>query len=165
MATNQKVGGSNPSCHAKQEKTPIRVSFLVSRSISHEEPPQIAKGNLQEFAPPLSTAYHRIIAQIWVLNPSCHAKQKRAFVSQDKRPFLNDVFRYAERDAHFVRDVSFGSDVRFAREAEHITSLRQRRNITIYKPLKLCYNIIESEVLLWQNQNYVNYQWTFPLIS
>ena len=31
---------------------------------------------------------------------------------------------YAERDAHFVRDVSFGSDVRFAREdAEHITSL------------------------------------------
>ena len=30
----------------------------------------------------------------------------------------------AERDVHFVRDVSFGSDVRFAREdAEHITSL------------------------------------------
>ena len=30
----------------------------------------------------------------------------------------------AERNAHFVRDVSFGSDVRFAREdAEHITSL------------------------------------------
>jgi len=29
-----------------------------------------------------------------------------------------------ERDAHFVRDVSFGSDVRFARkDAEHITSL------------------------------------------
>ena len=28
----------------------------------------------------------------------------------------------AERDAHFVRDVSFGSDERFAREdAEHIT--------------------------------------------
>ena len=30
----------------------------------------------------------------------------------------------AERDAHFVSDVSFGSDVRFAHEdAEHITSL------------------------------------------
>ena len=30
----------------------------------------------------------------------------------------------AERDVHFVRDVSFGSDVHFAREeAEHITSL------------------------------------------
>ena len=30
----------------------------------------------------------------------------------------------AERDAHFVRDVAFGSDVRFAREdAEHVTSL------------------------------------------
>ena len=29
----------------------------------------------------------------------------------------------AERDVPFVRDVSFGSDVRFAREAEHITSL------------------------------------------
>lgn len=86
----------------------------------------------------------------------------------------------AERDARFVRDVSFGSDVRFAREdAEHITSLcakgaihhygkaitslRQSRNITIYKLLKLCCNIIESEVLLWQNQNCVNYQWTFLL--
>ena len=31
---------------------------------------------------------------------------------------------YAERDAYCVRDVTFGSDVRFAREdAEHITSL------------------------------------------
>jgi len=30
----------------------------------------------------------------------------------------------AERDAHFVRDVCFASDVRFARkDAEHITSL------------------------------------------
>ena len=30
----------------------------------------------------------------------------------------------AERDVHFVRDVSFGSDVRFAREdLEHTTSL------------------------------------------
>ncbi len=30
----------------------------------------------------------------------------------------------AERDVHFVRDVAFGSDVRYAREdAEHITSL------------------------------------------
>ena len=30
----------------------------------------------------------------------------------------------AERDVHFVRDVCFASDVRFAREdAEHITSL------------------------------------------
>ena len=28
-----------------------------------------------------------------------------------------------------------------------ITSLRQRRNITLYKRSKLCYNIIESEVL------------------
>ena len=31
---------------------------------------------------------------------------------------------YAERDAHFVRDVCVASDVRFAREdVEHITSL------------------------------------------
>ena len=40
----------------------------------------------------------------------------------------------AERDVHFVRDVSFGSDVRFAREeAEHITSLCDQReqNITV----------------------------------
>ena len=38
--------------------------------------------------------------------------------------FLERCVPQAERDAHFVRDVSFGSDVRFAREdAEHITSL------------------------------------------
>jgi len=40
----------------------------------------------------------------------------------------------AERDVHFMRDVSFGSDVRFAREdAEHITSLCEQReqNITV----------------------------------
>ena len=60
----------------------------------------------------------------------------------------------AERDVHFVRDVSFGSDVRFAREeAEHITSLcdkgaihhydeaitslRRGRNITLYKRPKV----------------------------
>ena len=81
---------------------------------------------------------------------------------------------------HFVRDVSFGSDVRFAREdAEHITSLcaesaihhygeaitslRRSRYITIYERSKLCYNITESEVLLWLNQNCVNFQWSFPL--
>ena len=61
---------------------------------------------------------------------------------------------YAERDVPFGRDVCFASDVRFAREdAEHITSLcdegaihhygkaitslRQCRNITLYKRLKL----------------------------
>ena len=60
----------------------------------------------------------------------------------------------AERDAHFVRDVSFGNDVRFAREdAEHITSLcdegaihhygeaitslRRSRYITLYKRPKV----------------------------
>jgi len=60
----------------------------------------------------------------------------------------------AERDVHFVRDVSFGSDVRFAREdAEHITSLctagaihhygeaitslRRSRYITLYKQPKV----------------------------
>ena len=40
----------------------------------------------------------------------------------------------AERDAHFVRDVAFGSDVHVAREeAEHITSLCDQReqNITV----------------------------------
>ena len=42
----------------------------------------------------------------------------------------------AERDAHFVHDVCFASDVRFAREdAEHITSLCDQReqNITVRK--------------------------------
>ena len=70
----------------------------------------------------------------------------------------------AERDVHFVRDVSFGSDVRFAREdAEHITSLcaagaihhydeaitslRRSRYITLYKHSKVCYNEIRKAVL------------------
>ena len=40
----------------------------------------------------------------------------------------------AERDMHFVRDVAFGSDVRFAREdAEHITSLCAEGAIHHYK--------------------------------
>ena len=74
----------------------------------------------------------------------------------------------AERDAHFVRDVSFGNDVRFAREdAEHITSLcdetvakqrrntslcvsttslRRSRNITLYKQPKVCYNKLRKAV-------------------
>ena len=50
---------------------------------------------------------------------------------QKEKHFVRSAFCFgtmcsapAERDAHFVRDVSFGSDVRFAREdAEHITSL------------------------------------------
>ena len=66
---------------------------------------------------------------------------------------------YAERDAPFVRDVAFGSDMRFAREyADHITSLcaigakhhcaiaqhhlPARANITLYKRPKLCYNYL-----------------------
>ena len=49
---------------------------------------------------------------------------KKSLLSRTKDSFLNDVFRCAERDAHFVRDASCGRDVRFARETEHITSLR-----------------------------------------
>ena len=48
---------------------------------------------------------------------------------------------------------------------EAMASLRRSRYITFYKRSKLCYNITESEVLLWQSQNYANYQWSFPLIS
>ena len=66
----------------------------------------------------------------------------------------------AERDVPFGRDVCFASDVRFARVAEHITSLcakgaihhygeaitslRQRRNITKEFPLAL-------PTILWYN--------------
>lgn len=88
---------------------------------------------------------------------------------QKQKHFVRSAFvfgtmcsAHAERDVPFGRDVSFGSDVRFAREdAEHITSLcdevaihqygeaitslRQRRNITLYKQSNLCYNITESE--------------------
>ena len=79
----------------------------------------------------------------------------------------------------FGRDVSFGSDVRFAREdAEHITSLCDEVAIHHYgeaiTSLRLAatslftndqnYAIIyiEGEVLLWLNLNSVNYQWNFP---
>ena len=75
----------------------------------------------------------------------------------------------AERDAHCVRDVAFGSDVHFAREdAEHITSLcaegaihhcgeaitslRRSRYITLYKRPKVCYNKIRKAVEIWQKQ-------------
>ena len=47
------------------------------------------------------------------------------------------VIACAERDVHFVSDVAFGSDVRFAREdAEHITSLCAKGTIyiTMAKP-------------------------------
>ena len=37
--------------------------------------------------------------------------------------FFQRCVPQAERDVHFVRDVSFGSDERFARDKEHITSL------------------------------------------
>jgi len=47
---------------------------------------------------------------------------------------------------------------------EAITSLRRSRYITLYKRSKLCYDVIESEVLPWLNLNSVNYQWNFPLI-
>ena len=82
----------------------------------------------------------------------------------------------AELDVHFVRDVSFESDVRFAREdAEHITSLcdetvaKQRRNtslcvsttslwrshnITLYKRPKVCYNAAYYHMLK-KNRNTV----------
>ena len=37
--------------------------------------------------------------------------------------FFQRCVPQAEGDVHFVRDVSFGSDERFARDKEHITSL------------------------------------------
>ena len=42
------------------------------------------------------------------------------------------MFRCSERDEHFVRDVSFGSDERFAREkgTHHIT-VNEVKNITM----------------------------------
>ena len=38
-------------------------------------------------------------------NPTRCANKKTSFVYQTKDVFLNDVFRCAERDVHFVRDV------------------------------------------------------------
>ncbi len=63
-------------------------------------------------------------------------QQKSVFCQRTKGAFLHDVFRWAERDVHCVRDVSRRRDVRSAREKEHITatggtaSLCRRHNIT-----------------------------------
>ena len=55
--------------------------------------------------------------------PGGASKNKKHFV-RSAIVFGTMCSAFAERDVHFVRDVSFGSDVRFAREyAEDITSL------------------------------------------
>ena len=47
----------------------------------------------------------------------CFRCQKSVFcLYQTKDAFLNDVFRCAERDARFARDICLASDVRFARD-------------------------------------------------
>ena len=68
---------------------------------------------------------------------------------------------HAERDARFVRDVSFGSDVRFAREesgthhitlrlgaihhyADRLTSLRRSRNFTYFSAPKGFLNFVDE---------------------
>ena len=64
--------------------------------------------------------------------PGGASKTKRT--SYEVRFVLERCIPQAERDVHFVRDVCFASDVRFAREdAEHITSLCDQReqNITV----------------------------------
>jgi len=53
--------------------------------------------------------------------------QKNVFCLPTKGAFLHDVFRCAEHDVHYVRNVSYGRDVRSAREKELIT-LSQSRN-------------------------------------
>ncbi len=68
-------------------------------------------------------------------------------------------------------DVAFGSDVHcvsdvlpYGEVGKHNITATGGSNITLYKRLKLCYNVFESEVLLWLNPNYANCQWIFPLI-
>ena len=84
-------------------------------------------------------------------------------------------------DVDFVSDVHCVSDVSPYGEVgkHHITlhrrcntslcvsttSLWRSHNITLYKRSNFCYNITESEVILWQNLNSANYQWNSPLTS
>ncbi len=63
---------------------------------------------------------------------------------------------------HITSLCAIGAIHHFERSEQH--HLPARANITLYKLSKLWYNIIESKVLLWLNQNCVNYQWIFPLI-
>ena len=54
-------------------------------------------------------------------------QQKSVFCQATKGAFLHDVFRCAEHDVHYVRDVSYGRDVRSARE-KGLIILSQSRN-------------------------------------
>ena len=102
--------------------------------------------------------YQMIINFVFIrLTVKSHLRnQKRKRFQRTAFSFLERCVLWAERDAHFVRDVSLGSAVRFAREKEHITSLcaigaihhfatalhhlPARANITLYKRLILSYN-------------------------
>ena len=57
-------------------------------------------------------------------SPVVPTNKKERLSTKTNVLFLKRCVPQAERDAHFVRDVCFASNVRFAREyAEHITSL------------------------------------------
>ena len=65
-------------------------------------------------------------------NPTLSASKNSSFVRKAKEEFLNDVFRCAERDVHFVRDVCFANDVRFARgKGTHHITASKASNITM----------------------------------
>ena len=63
---------------------------------------------------------------------SCHPhQQKSLFCLPTKGTFLNDVFRFAERDALLVRDVRLRRVMRLRAWVEHITSLLRSKSITV----------------------------------
>ena len=66
------------------------------------------------------------------------SSKKASFVEQTKGAFLIALFRCAERDACFARDVHVVRDVRFAREAERIPSLRPQGSIKNIGDGSLC---------------------------
>ncbi len=58
--------------------------------------------------------------------------QKRKHFGRSAFSFLERCVPQAERDAHFVRDVAFGSDVPFGRvKGTHHITLRYQRNTSL----------------------------------
>ena len=110
------------------QKAGHRPAFCIGESGWQEQP---ERKRINTFIPTVH------IPRLLATAPAVVCGHESTRSHQNKKHFVRSAFCFrtmcsasAEREAHFVRDVSFGSDVRFAREdAEHITSLCARGTI------------------------------------
>ena len=111
----------------------VRALACHARGRGFEPHPGRQFLSVNEYAD-LAHLVERHLAKVEVAGSSPVIRSKNRKAGQ--RPVFcfgaNDVFRCSERDEHFVRDVSFGSDVRFAREkgTHHIT-VNEVKSITM----------------------------------